>query len=46
MDEDHLLAAIRYVSLNPVRARLVEQALRIGRGRACARISAVATTAS
>jgi putative transposase len=23
MDEDHLIAAIRYVSLNPVRARLV-----------------------
>jgi REP-associated tyrosine transposase len=26
MDEDHLLAAIRYVSLHPARARLVEQA--------------------
>ena len=26
MDEGHLLAAIRYVSLNPVRARLVERA--------------------
>lgn len=26
MDDDHLLAAIRYVSLNPVRARLVERA--------------------
>ena len=26
MDEDHLLAAIRYVSLNPVRARLVTRA--------------------
>jgi REP-associated tyrosine transposase len=26
MDEDHLVAAIRYVSLNPVRARLVERA--------------------
>jgi putative transposase len=26
MDEDHLAAAIRYVSLNPVRARLVERA--------------------
>jgi putative transposase len=26
MDEDHLLAAIRHVSLNPVRARLVERA--------------------
>jgi putative transposase len=26
MDEDHLIAAIRYVSLNPVRARLVERA--------------------
>jgi putative transposase len=25
MDEDHLIAAIRYVSLNPVRARLVER---------------------
>ncbi len=26
MDEDHLLAAARYVALNPVRAKLVEQA--------------------
>jgi len=26
MDEDHLLAAVRYVSLNPVRARLVGKA--------------------
>ncbi len=26
MDEDHLAAALRYVALNPVRARLVEQA--------------------
>ncbi len=26
MDEDHLAAAIRYVSLNPVRARLVRRA--------------------
>ena len=26
MDEVHLIAAIRYVSLNPVRARLVERA--------------------
>lgn len=26
MDEEHLLNAVRYVSLNPVRARLVEQA--------------------
>jgi len=26
MDEDHLIAAIRYVSLNPVRARLVARA--------------------
>jgi putative transposase len=26
MDEDHLLAAVRYVALNPVRARLVERA--------------------
>ena len=26
MDEDHLVAAARYVSLNPVRARLVQQA--------------------
>ncbi len=26
MDDDHLVAAIRYVSLNPVRARLVERA--------------------
>jgi len=26
MDEDHLAAALRYVSLNPVRARLVGRA--------------------
>ena len=26
MDEDHLLAAVRYVSLNPVRARLAPRA--------------------
>ncbi len=26
MDEDHLMAAARYVALNPVRARLVERA--------------------
>ena len=26
MDEEHLLAAVRYVELNPVRARLVERA--------------------
>jgi putative transposase len=26
MDEDHLLAAVRYVALNPVRARLCDQA--------------------
>jgi putative transposase len=26
MDEDHLAAAVRYISLNPVRARLVERA--------------------
>src|SRR5229473_5063902 len=26
MDEEHLVAALRYVSLNPVRARLVERA--------------------
>ena len=26
MDEDHLIAAVRYVSLNPVRAQLVRQA--------------------
>ena len=26
MDEQHLMAALRYVSLNPVRARLVERA--------------------
>jgi len=26
MDEDHLAAALRYVALNPVRARLVERA--------------------
>jgi putative transposase len=28
MDEDHLIAAVRYVSLNPVRARLVARAER------------------
>lgn len=27
MDEDHLISALRYVGLNPVRARLVKQAL-------------------
>ncbi|MBZ9768415.1 MULTISPECIES: transposase [unclassified Mesorhizobium] len=27
MDEDHLLSAVRYVGLNPVRARLVERAV-------------------
>ena len=26
MDEDHLIAAVRYVALNPVRARLVARA--------------------
>jgi hypothetical protein len=26
MEEDHLIAAVRYVALNPVRARLVERA--------------------
>src|SRR5271167_2558152 len=26
MDEEHLIAAVRYVALNPVRARLVEKA--------------------
>jgi putative transposase len=26
MDEQHLVAALRYVALNPVRARLVVQA--------------------
>jgi hypothetical protein len=39
MDEEHLIADICHVSLNPVRARLVERAPRIGRGRACVRIS-------
>ena len=27
MDEDHLAAAVRYVALNPVRARLVSRAI-------------------
>jgi putative transposase len=26
MDEEHLMAAARYVAMNPVRARLVERA--------------------
>ena len=39
MDEDHLTAAIRHVSLNPVRARLVERSPRIGRGRARAHLA-------
>ena len=45
MDEDHLMAAARYVALNPVRARLVERA-RTGRIRAFARIWPAATTGS
>ena len=45
MDEDHLMAAARYVALNPVRARL-SSARRTGRGRACGRISRGATTNS
>ena len=44
MDEAHLMAAVRYVSLNPVRARLVGAGRRTGRGRACARISPASTT--
>ena len=38
MDEEHLAAALRYVSLNPVRARLVD-ARTTGAGPACAHIS-------
>jgi hypothetical protein len=33
MDEAHLMAAVRYVGLNPVRARLVERARASGRRR-------------
>jgi putative transposase len=36
MDEDHLLSAVRYVSLSPVRAGLYP-VRGIGRGRACGR---------
>jgi putative transposase len=43
MDEEHLAAALRYVSLNPVRASTVRAT---GAGPACERISAAATTAS
>ena len=39
MDEGHLMAAARYVALNPVRAGL-RRARRIGRIRACGRIFA------
>jgi len=46
MDEQHLTAALRYVSLNPVRARLVERAQGLALGRAHARICAAKTTAS
>lgn len=45
MDEHHLAAALRYVSLNPVRARLVS-GRRIGGGRARARMCTAGTTAS
>jgi hypothetical protein len=33
MDEEHLAAALRQVSLNPVRARLLERAQEVGRVR-------------
>ncbi len=45
MDEAHLAAALRYVSLNPVRARLGD-GHRIGGGRARVRICATRMTAS
>ena len=38
MDEDHLMAAARYVALNPVRARLVGEARGLAAGRASAPI--------
>ena len=44
MDEDHLMAAARYVAMNPVRARGSSSARRTGRGRACGRIWAARTT--
>jgi putative transposase len=45
MDEKHLIAAIRYI--RSIRCALTwSSESRIGRGRACVRISAVATTAS
>ena len=44
MDEIHLAAAVRYVALNPVRARLVEQARDWPWSR-CARICPAAMTA-
>jgi len=43
MDEEHLAAALRYVSLDPVRARLVQRR-RTGGGRAHRRICAARTT--
>src|SRR5271166_4493151 len=43
MDEEHLMAAARYVAMNPVRARLVERA-EDWPGRACGRIWPAATT--
>ena len=45
MDEEHLAAALRYVSLNPVGARLVDRA-RDWRCPACVHISAAGTMAS
>ncbi len=44
MDEAHFVTAVRYVSLNPVRARLVARAE--GHGRACGRTRRDATTGS
>jgi REP element-mobilizing transposase RayT len=44
MDEEHLMAAARYVAMNPVRARLVERPEEIGHGRAPGRIWPAATT--
>ena len=43
MDDAHLLNALRYLAFNPVRAGLAVSP-EGGRGRACARISPVATT--
>ena len=43
MDDAHLIAGVRYVSLNPVRARLLGAPMS-GHGRACGPNSQVATT--